>query len=75
MKVIKEGKKIGGVMRVTCKKCEAELEIEAGDLKEEHRDSLEYPIVFSYKCPCCQRTQYLGWEQLSEEISFDISNN
>ena len=73
MKVIKNGKKIVGVMRVICKKCEAELEIEAKDLKEEESvDSSTDPTVYSYKCPCCFRTQYLGYSDLSEEILFDM---
>ncbi len=74
MKVIKEGKKIVGVMRVTCKTCEAELEIEARDLKEETRDRPMDPTVFSYKCPCCSRYNYLGFNDLSEEIYFDMNN-
>ena len=34
MKVIQEGKEIKSTMRVTCKTCKAELEIQAGDLKK-----------------------------------------
>lgn len=74
MKVIKEGKKIVGVMRVTCKKCEAELEIEASDLKEELGDRPTDPTVYRYKCPCCSRYQYIGYSNLSEEILFDMNN-
>jgi len=72
MKVIKEGKKIVGVMRVVCKKCDAELEIEAKDLKEEPGDRLTDPTVYSYKCPCCFRTQYVGYNDLPEEIFFEM---
>lgn len=75
MKVIKEGKKIVGVMRVTCKKCEAELEIEAKDLKEEsYDDSPIDPTVYRYKCPCCSRSNVLYYNDLSEEILFDMNN-
>lgn len=74
MKVIKEGKKIVGVMRVTCNKCEAELEIEAKDLKEEYVNRAFDPMVYRYKCPCCYRTNYLGYNDLPEEILFDMNN-
>lgn len=74
MKVIKDGKKIAGVMRVTCKKCEAELEIEAKDLYQEPTDRPTDPTVCSYKCPCCNRTQYIDWGNLSEEIRFDMQH-
>ena len=74
MKVIKEGKQIVGVMRVTCKTCQAELEITASDLKEEPGDGPFYPTVYSYKCPCCRRINYLGYNDLSEEILFDMND-
>lgn len=74
MKVIKEGKKIEGIMRVICKTCEAELEITAGDLKEQPGDGPIYPTTYSYKCPCCKRTNYLGYNDLTEEIQFDLNN-
>lgn len=74
MKVIKEGKKIEGNMRVTCKTCKAELEITAGDLKEEPRDRSIDPTVYSYKCPCCKRRNYIGYSDLSEEIRFDMTD-
>ena len=72
MKVIKEGKQIAGIMRVTCKTCRAELEITASDLKEEPGDRPIDPTVFRYKCPCCRRTNYLGYNDLSKEILFDM---
>ena len=56
MKVIKEGKEIKGTMRVTCKTCKAELEIQAGDLKKIPGDRPFDPTTYSYKCPCCRRT-------------------
>lgn len=71
MKVIKEGKKIEGIMRVICKTCEAELEITAGDLKKEPGDR---PTVYSYKCPCCRRKNYIGYIDLSKEIRFDMTD-
>lgn len=74
MKVIKEGKEIKGTMRVTCKTCEAELEIQAGDLKKEPIDRPIGPTVYSYKCPCCHRTNYLGYSSLTEEILFDMNH-
>lgn len=74
MKVIKEGKKIIGVMRVTCMRCYAELEIEARDIKEEPEEFASVKL-YSYKCPCCSRTQYLYYEDLTEEILFDMNKN
>lgn len=74
MKVIKEGKEIKGTMRVICKTCEAELEIQAGDLKENPGARPFDPTTYSYKCPCCRRTNYLGCNDLTEEIYFDLNN-
>ncbi len=72
MKVIKEGKKIEGTMRVTCKICEAELEIQAEDLKKS--DPSFVPTIYYYTCPCCGRTNYLKYSNLSEEIRFDLND-
>lgn len=44
MKVIKEGKEIKGIMRVTCKTCETKLEIQAGDLKKQPIDRPFAPL-------------------------------
>lgn len=74
MKVIKEGKEIKGTMRVICKTCKAELEITAGDLKEQPIDRPTDPTTYSYKCPCCKRTNYLGYNDLTKEIYFDLYN-
>ena len=71
MKVIKEGKEIKGKMRVTCPKCEAELEIEACDMKKLPDDG-KYPGEYYYICPCCHRTQLISHNKLTEEIRFDI---
>lgn len=69
MRIIKEGKKIAGVMRVICKNCNAELEIEARDIKELSDDDY---TSYSYKCPCCSQIQYLSYCELSEEIRFNL---
>ena len=74
MKVIQEGKEIKSTMRVTCKTCKAELEIQAGDLKKNPGEQPFYPTTYSYKCPCCRRTNYLGYSDLSEEILFDLND-
>ena len=75
MKVIKEGKKIKGIMRVTCKTCEAELEIQAGDLeKSTVNRSLFGPKTYYYRCPCCRRINYLRYRDLSKEIIFDLND-
>lgn len=68
MKVIKEGKEIKGTMRVICETCEAELEIQAEDL-----ESFDLTTYY-YKCPCCRRTNYLDYTDLTEEIHFDLGN-
>ena len=72
MKVIKKGKKIPNTMRVTCEKCEAELEISASDLKEEPRDRYWDPRIYSYRCPECGRFNNLKYDDLPEEIRFDL---
>ena len=74
MKVLKKGKKIRGVMRVTCKTCEAELEITTGDLKEEPGDRPFDPTSYYYKCPCCRRTNYVDYSDLTEEILFELED-
>lgn len=72
MKVIKEGKKeLIATMRVTCKKCKAELEIQAADLNKYRRD--HQVSTYYYKCPCCGSiTNYMRHKDLSEEIYNDI---
>ena len=72
MKVIKKGKKIKSTMRVTCKNCEAELEIKARDLKECPYNEPGTKIYF-YQCPCCRRTNYLNYNDLTEEFRFDLN--
>lgn len=70
MKVIKEGK-IKATMQVTCKTCEAELEIEAGDVKKCLDDQFA-PTPYFYRCPCCGSKEYLGDEDLTEEIFYGL---
>ena len=72
MKVIKKGKETKNTMRVICKTCEAELEIQADDSKESPGDGPIYPTTYSYICPCCRRENILGYNDLSEEIRFDL---
>lgn len=73
MKVIKEGKVLKSVMRVTCKKCEAELEIEAMDLTINPPDPPYAGFdTYTYKCPCCFRINGLYRVQLTEEIRKEI---
>ena len=74
MKVIKNGKKIKGTMRVICRTCEAELEIQAGDLRISIANADPFkPRIFYYNCPCCGRTNYLRYSDLSEKIRFDLN--
>ena len=69
MKLIKEGKEIK--MRVTCEKCEAELEIQAGDLTKSFTMTFE-PTTYYYICPCCKHINHLRYYELSEKILFDL---
>lgn len=75
MKVIKEGKKIKDTMRVKCKTCEAELEIQAGDLEMLSDCRPFESTTYSYKCPCYKRTNYIKYTELEEGIRFDLKNN
>lgn len=75
MKIIKEGKKMIGTMRVTCKSCEAELEVETSDLKQEPIEKATDPSVYSFVCPCCWRRQYINFADLSEGILLDMAVN
>ena len=31
-----------------------------------------YDEIYNYTCPCCQRTQWIEHDKLSEEIVFDL---
>ena len=72
MKVIKKWKEITGTTRVTCKTCEAKLEIQARDLKKRIGDD-NSPTIYCYQCPCCHRKNYLHYIDLTEEILFDLN--
>ena len=74
MKVIKKGKRIKGTMRVTCKRCDAELEIQAEDLRKNFLDRPFNRLTYYYICPCCLRTNYLGYSDLTQEIRLDLNN-
>ncbi len=69
MKVIKENK---STMRVNCKKCDAELEISAGDLKKEPDDDWGYGAYY-YVCPCCHSTQYRLLNEVSKQVRAEFS--
>lgn len=73
MKVIKEGKKINATMRVTCKKCEAELEIQAGDIKKIPGWGLFDRTTYYYECPCCLRKNVLDSTDLTKKIRSDLN--
>ena len=70
MKVIKEGKK--STMRVVCENCDAELEINAKDLKKEPDDDEGYGSYY-YTCPCCHSIQYLRPNYITQEIRLEFS--
>ncbi len=74
MKVIKEGKKIESTMRVTCKTCNAKLDITARDLKRKPSDGPFDSTTYSYKCPCCKHRNSLAYNDLSEEIRFHMAD-
>ena len=74
MRVIKKGRIIKGFMWVTCKKCEAELEIQAEDLKPLSTSPFANNTTYYYICPCCLRRNYINYSDLSEDIRFDLNN-
>lgn len=60
-------------MRVTCKTCEAELEIEATDLRINPPDPPYAGFdTYSYQCPCCLHVHGLKRDQLTEELRAEI---
>lgn len=71
MRVIKEGKR--STMRVICKKCEAELEINASDLKKEPDDNEGGIGAYYYTCPCCHSTQYRLFNEVSAQLRTEFS--
>ena len=65
MRIVKEGQR--STMRVFCTKCNAELEIDAGDLKKEPDDEYGFGSYY-YNCPCCHSTQYRRPNEISQQI-------
>ena len=74
MKVIKVGKKNNCSMRVTCKKCDAVLEIESTDLTQVPV-SRGFDKEYLYTCPCCKKEQHLFPHQLSKELLFEMTQH
>lgn len=68
MKVIKQGKGIKPVMRVICKVCESELEVDTGDLKYIPGEVPGDSDLYTYQCPCCSYTNYLKPKEVTEEM-------
>ena len=65
MRIIKEAQK--STMRVFCGKCDAELEIDAKDLKKEPDDDYGFGSYY-YTCPCCHSTQYRRPNEISRQV-------
>ena len=65
MKIIQ--KRNPSTMRVSCTKCNAELEIDAGDLKKEPDDEYGFGSYY-YTCPCCNSTQYRRPNEVTPQI-------
>lgn len=65
MRIIKKGTL--STMQVFCTKCNAELEIDAKDLKKEPDDDYGYGSYY-YTCPCCHSTQYLRPNEIIPQI-------
>ena len=70
MRIIKKG--IRSTMQVVCEKCEAELEINAGDLKKEPDDNSGLGAYY-YTCPCCNSTQYRLFNEVAPQIRVEFS--
>ncbi len=63
MKILKPGRISDKVpMLVTCKTCEAELEINPKDL------SPIDPITYFYKCPCCNEANQLSYNDMTPQF-------
>ena len=63
MKIIKNGKK---TMRVTCKICGAELEIQFKDIKMLPPDTPQESGRYLYKCRWCKNINSLGYKDFSK---------
>lgn len=68
MKVIEKGRQTQtlSIMRVKCRRCNAELEINRNDLKEHKNNVLS--VSYSYTCPECSGMNFLGFNDLTEGI-------
>lgn len=70
MRIIKKG--MLSTMRVFCTKCDAELEIDAGDLKKEPSDNFGEGAYY-FTCPCCESTQYRVSNCITEKIRYEFA--
>ena len=73
MKIIKEGKKTVATMEVTCRNCEAVLEVQNTDLKY-LADTIHDKTYYKYTCPCCNRINFLTRKEMTKEILAERSN-
>ena len=71
MRVIKRGKKIEDTMKVICRTCGAELEIQAEDIIVEEGFGY-YPTYYYYRCPCCLHKDIIDYKDLTEEIRYNL---
>ena len=65
MRIVKLGQR--STMRIFCSKCNAELEIDAVDLKKEPDDDNGLGSYY-YTCLCCHSTQYLRPNEVTPQI-------
>ena len=68
MKVLKPGKPIKATMRVTCKVCEAELEIDGFDLKNTDESKEFWNSTYFFICPCCRKKNRIKFSDLSHDV-------
>ena len=73
MGITKSRKKLA-IMRVICRKCGAEFDINVEKLEKESEGGDSIQDQYSYTCPCCYRSQYIGKHQLSEDILLDMQH-
>ena len=74
MKVIKSGmsckkKNENETKRVTCKHCNAELEINAKDV---HDDMTLFGIKYYFKCPCCEGWTRVKLKEMTENFRYRV---
>ncbi len=65
MNVIKEGKEIKNVMRVTCDTCGAVLEIDANDINLSPATRLSTEKYY-YRCPCCNTLNIISGDDMPD---------